>query len=115
MVTPVVYPIQRLKKLALALAAASLAGCGSPDLFSSGSRSSSGLDGGLGGSYGGYGGGGYGGNGGLNSRLAGGGQAPGLRGRGTYPKVELSFELPDVKGNPFDYAENDVLVTITTP
>lgn len=40
---------------------------------------------------------------------------PGSRGRGTYAKVETSFELPDIHGNPFDYTENDVMVFITSP
>ncbi len=30
---------------------------------------------------------------------------------GTYDKLEASFELPQVKGNPFDFKQNDVKVT----
>lgn len=34
---------------------------------------------------------------------------------GTYPKLEASFELPDISGNPFDYIQNDVQVTFKRP
>jgi hypothetical protein len=30
-------------------------------------------------------------------------------------RIELSFQLPQVKGNPFDYTVNDVRVTLSTP
>ncbi len=29
----------------------------------------------------------------------------------TYPKIEVRFELPGLSGNPFDFAENDVVAT----
>lgn len=34
---------------------------------------------------------------------------------GTYPMLEAAFELPQVKGNPFDFTQNDVLVTFVGP
>jgi hypothetical protein len=94
----------------MALAAVLLTGCGAGPDFGGTSRNSA-FDSGLGGSYGGYGGSygssGYGGGARQNPNSA--------PVRGTYPKVEASFELSDVKGNPFDYTENDVMVTITKP
>ncbi|MGC8669070.1 MAG: DUF5060 domain-containing protein [Chthonomonadales bacterium] len=36
-------------------------------------------------------------------------------GRRTYPMVEVSFQLPQIHGNPFDYTQNDVIVTFATP
>ena len=97
-------------KLTVAAAAAMgaammLAGCGGPDLTAGGSNSS--FNSGLSGNYSGFGGGG--------GTLAGGRQTAPLRGRGAYPHLEASFELPDVKGNPFDFTENDVQVTFSTP
>jgi hypothetical protein len=83
-----------------------LAGCGGPDLGSVG-RSSS-FDQGLSGNYSSYG----------NSGPRSGGPAAGVAGvagRGAYPMIEGSFELGDVKGNPFDYADNDVMVTLQRP
>lgn len=98
---------RRLGRYAAFALAYACAGCGGADLLSSGNRPG-GLDGGLGGSYSGYGG--------TNSGLGGlGKQGGGIRGRGTYPKIEASFELADIQGNPFDYTENDVIVTIGTP
>ncbi len=83
-----------------------LAGCGGPDL-TTGMRG--GLDSGLGGGYGSYGA--YGGYGqGAAQRPS----APRAT-RGVYPKAEIALEIPDVQGNPFDYTENDVLLTITRP
>jgi hypothetical protein len=77
-----------------------LAGCGGPDL---GSGSNSGTFGqGLQGNYSGAGGSGFNRNGTTSSTT---------RGRGTYPKIEASFELNDIQGNPFDYNDNDVMVT----
>ncbi|HSV72883.1 MAG TPA: DUF5060 domain-containing protein [Chthonomonadales bacterium] len=46
------------------------------------------------------------------------GDAPsggGPAGRGRYARVEVSFELEGVRGNPFDYTENDVQVSIQRP
>lgn len=34
---------------------------------------------------------------------------------GAYPRLEAKFELSGVTGNPFDYTENDVRVTLTDP
>lgn len=34
---------------------------------------------------------------------------------GTYDKLEAAFELPQVQGNPFDYTQNDVMVSLATP
>lgn len=79
-----------------------IAGCGGPDLNTSGNRSS--FDQGLTGNYSGYGQ-----TGGRN------GGGPATRSRGTYARIEGSFELPDIQGNPFDYTENDVMVTVMTP
>jgi len=36
-------------------------------------------------------------------------------GTGTFPMIEASFELPQVHGNPFDFTQNDVEVTIAQP
>jgi len=80
-----------------------LAGCGGPDLGSAG-RSNS-FDQGLSGNYSSYG---------NNSGRLGSTPA-GVAGRGTYSKVEDSFELGDVKGNPWDFSENDVMVTLQRP
>ncbi len=81
-----------------------LAGCGGPDL--GGTNRGSGFDQGLSGNYSGYGG---------NNNQRSGSSTNGVAGRGTYPKIEASFELSDVKGNPFDFTENDVMVTIQRP
>jgi len=35
--------------------------------------------------------------------------------RGAYPMVEISFQLPHIQGNPFDFNENDVKATISEP
>src|SRR5262245_21120699 len=82
-----------------------ISGCGGPDLFGGNSSTGSGFNNGLGGNYGsGYGGnygGSYGGN--YGGGAGGARQAGGVKGRGTYPKIEASFELGDVKGNPFDF------------
>jgi hypothetical protein len=96
----------RLSRLAFAavssIAALSVAGCGGPDL-NTGGRSSS-FDQGLSGNFSSFGQ--------SNGRTASGSSA---RGRGTYTRFEGSFELPEIQGNPFDYTENDVMVTITAP
>jgi len=94
-------------QLALAVAILALCtGCGGPDL--GGAARSNAFDSGLSGNFNNFGTSG----GGLSGARP---QTSGGRTRGTYPKVEVRFELPDVKGNPFDYTENDVLVTFTTP
>ena len=80
-----------------------IAGCGGADLFSSNSRNNS-LDSGLGGNFSGFG----------NSAGGTGARTGAVSGRGSYPKLEATFELPDAKGNPFDFTANDVLVTFTT-
>jgi len=36
-------------------------------------------------------------------------------GRGTYPKIETSFHLPNLKGDPFDYEKVNVQVTLRKP
>lgn len=98
---------------ALAVAAAAvMTGCGGPD-FTAGSRTNSFDTGYGGGSYGGGYGGPGGGYGGANA--AGGRQSTTDRTRGTYPMVEVSFDLPSVKGNPFNFEENDVVMEITQP
>jgi hypothetical protein len=38
-----------------------------------------------------------------------------LASAGTLPRIETRFELPDVKGNPFDFETNDVQVTLASP
>jgi len=89
-----------------ALVALLLVGCGGPDL-TTGMRGGFGSD--MSGGYGGYGG--YGGFG-----QAGGPRADTPKpSAGVYPKTEITLELPDVKGNPFDFTENDVVATITKP
>jgi len=35
--------------------------------------------------------------------------------QGAYPRLQASFELPEVTGNPFDYVGNDVQVTVSRP
>ena len=80
-----------------------LSGCGGADLFSANSRPNS-LDSSLGGNFSGFG----------NNAGAGGPRTAAASGRGSYARIETSFELPDVKGNPFDFTQNDVQVTFTT-
>jgi hypothetical protein len=81
-----------------------LTGCGGPDLGSSGRNGA--FDNGLTGNFSGFGGNSTGRNGtGQNSVT---------RGHGTYARLETSFEVPDLEGNPFDYAANDIQVTFTT-
>lgn len=81
-----------------------LAGCGGPD-FTSGMRGG-GLDSGL--SGGGYGGSGGGYGSAMNRQTT---ATP----KGVYAKVEIELELPEVRGNPFDYTENDLEVTLQRP
>lgn len=38
-----------------------------------------------------------------------------ILGRGVYPMIETSFKLPELKGDPFDYEQNVVLVTLKQP
>jgi hypothetical protein len=38
-----------------------------------------------------------------------------LTSAGTFGRIEARFELPDVKGNPFDFEVNDVRVTLASP
>src|SRR5947208_84325 len=40
---------------------------------------------------------------------------PALAENGTYPMLESAFEIPNLTGNPFDYTENDVVVTLALP
>lgn len=40
--------------------------------------------------------------------------APAAR-KGVYDTVEIRFQLPGISGNPFDFAENDVMATIRRP
>ncbi len=91
------------RPLPFAVLLIALAGCGGADLFSTGNRSNS-LDSSLGGNYSGFG------------NTAGGNAARtgAASGRGSYARIEAAFELPDVKGNPFDFTQNDVQVTFTT-
>jgi len=89
--------------LACCAALVTVAGCGGPD-FTSGMRGG-GLDSGLGGGYSGYGAGF-----GSGSRR----QEPAAP-HGVYPKAELALDIADIRGNPFDYTENDVIVTIGEP
>jgi hypothetical protein len=97
-------PLHRIQPLFGACGVAvALAGCGGPDLGSAGRTSN--FDQGLSGNYSSYG----------NNGTRSGGPATGVAGRGAYPKVEGTFELGDVKGNPFDYTENDVMVTLQRP
>jgi hypothetical protein len=81
-----------------------LYGCGGPD-FTSGVRGGA-YDTGLSGGYGGYG-----------SGLQGDRQRrpdPAAV-TGVFPMQEVSFEIADLAGNPFDYMENDIQVAITKP
>lgn len=99
------YPAPSLAPLTSLLILLGITGCGGPDL--GGAARSSAFDSGLGGNFSGFG---------SNSAIGGARpQTLGVRARGSYPKVEASFELPDIQGNPFDYTENDVLVTFSTP
>lgn len=87
-------------------------GCGGPD-FTTGGSYRGGWDSGFGSSYGSYGA--YGGSSGSfgaprSNRLVGRRELA-----GAYPMKEITFELGNVQGNPFDYQENDVLVAITKP
>lgn len=93
----------KIPLLALAVMCVPLTGCGGPDLGSAGRNSS--FDQGLSGNYSSYG----------NNSGRSGSPTNGVAGRGTYPKVEAAFELGDVKGNPFDFTENDVIVTLQRP
>jgi hypothetical protein len=43
------------------------------------------------------------------------GAAESVLAAGTYPMIEASFELPQVRGNPFDFSQNDVMVKIIQP
>lgn len=97
-------PRTALGGLALCLAIG-LTGCGGPDL---GGGNNSSFNNGLSGNYSGYG------NTPNGQRPGTAGNA-GIRGRGTYARFETTFELSDVKGNVFDFAENDVQVTFTRP
>ena len=36
-------------------------------------------------------------------------------GQGTYAPIEAACELPELSGNPFDYAENNVMVQVACP
>ena len=91
----------RLMQTAAVLA---LCGCGGADLLSSARPGS--MDTPLSGNYSSYQGGGSGATSQVRSEVTG---------RGTYPMIEVSFQLPHIQGNPFDYTENDVLVTFSTP
>lgn len=84
-----------------------LAGCGAPEFSTGGNRNSL-FDSGLSGNYSSYGNP-------MGVRPGATGLLASARGRGTYPKLEASFELDEVKGNPFDYTENDVLVSFERP
>ncbi len=86
----------------IALAAA-LSGCGG------GLQDSTGLTRGLGGDLSN----GYGGSLG-GSRPTSNQPTAGL-GRGVYPRIETSFQLPDAKGDPFDYEKTNVQVTLKQP
>jgi hypothetical protein len=79
-------------------------GCGGPD-FSSNMRGGT-LDSGLAGSYGGYGG---------RMDPTAGRQTSDVPRGGVYPMVEIKLELSDVPGNPFNYIDSDVRVTIMAP
>ncbi len=35
--------------------------------------------------------------------------------RGAYPMIEAAFDVPNLSGNPFDYTENDIQVTVSLP
>jgi hypothetical protein len=43
------------------------------------------------------------------------GVAKGVLAGGAFPMMEASFELPQVRGNPFDFTQNDVMVKIVGP
>ncbi len=42
-------------------------------------------------------------------------RSPAAASPGVFNRVEISFRLPDVAGNPFDFTQNDVKVTFTGP
>jgi len=102
----ILRPYSRLLA-AVAFALFLFAGCGAPEFSTGGNRNSL-FDSGLSGSYSSYGNP-------VGTRSGARGPLTGTRGRGTYPKVEASFELDEVRGNPFDYTENDVLVSFERP
>jgi hypothetical protein len=82
---------------------AGLTGCGGPQML--GGQSNSSFDSGLSGNYTSFG----------SSMTGMQRSTKNIQHRGVYPMVEISFQLPDIKGNPFDYKENDVMVTVTGP
>lgn len=79
-------------------------GCGGADLLSS--TRPGGMDTPLSGNYTAYGG--------YAAPAAERAQGD-VAGRGTYPMIEVTFQLPRIQGNPFDYTENDVMVTFSAP
>ena len=105
--------IPRAARVVALLAPAVFAGCGGSPDFGGYQRGNS-FDTGLSGGYGSYGGGGYGGSGGYGAQARA-ANASRAQGRGTFGTVQVAFELPDLRGNPFDYAENDVQVQFTGP
>jgi len=99
-------PFYKMRSAALAAAivcAAALAGCGG------GLQDFGGLSRGLGGDLGN----GYGGS--LGGTRPPSNQPVAGLGRGVYPRIETSFQLPEVKGDPFDYEKVNVQVTMKQP
>ena len=102
-----VSPINRFRAAGLATAAAlaaTLAGCGG-GLQDFGGGASRGIGGDISNGYGGSLGG---------TRSPGTQPAAGL-GRGVFPRIETSFQLPDVKGDPYDFEKVNVQVTLKQP
>lgn len=101
-------PVWRIVAAAVTCAPAmvALAGCGGATDLGSSQRSSA-FDSGLTGNYSGYG---------TNAGFgAGAGRQEPTAPQAVYPHIEASFELPDIKGDPFDFSQNDVQVTFTRP
>ena len=99
-------PVNRLRVMAFAataFVAAAVTGCGG------GLQDSTGLSRGLGGDLSN----GYGGS--IGSNRSPSNQPTVGLGRGVYPRIETSFQLPDVKGDPFDYEKVDVKLTLKQP
>ncbi len=78
------------------------AGCGGGSTSEFGGQQSSSLNGDLSSGY----------NGGLGTRRGTTNGSGGALSRGAYPVIETSFDLPSIKGDPFDYEKVSVQVTL---
>ena len=89
---------------AMVTIACAFSGCGGTDMGNS-ARSSNSFDQGLSGNYSGFGG--QGGRNGTPTSVG--------TGRGVYSRIEARFELDGIKGNTYDFVENDIQVYFSTP